>query len=215
MSPLKSNNYYHMKARWCISAIIFILTLFGVVNQQQIALPNQEIVLQFTDVQLSSDAAKNTIARVKGQLQAIGVDNLQVLEGENGQLKITYYSDADVASIQKTLSRENNLTLDYSDLNQDRSNLPHEEYDVSYNLDVFEIQKVNDTYSGEDGKVVLEPKPKNDRIYNPTFDVSSNDIRVSEKENLVKVAYKIAQQISFEIEEALHSIPEVRAGPIC
>ncbi|MEP5339744.1 MAG: hypothetical protein ABJL44_09585 [Algibacter sp.] len=215
MSPLKSNNYYHMKARWCISAIIFILTLFGVVNQQQIALPNQEIVLQFTDVQLSSDAAKNTIARVKGQLQAIGVDNLQVLEGENGQLKITYYSDADVASIQKTLSRENNLTLDYSDLNQDSSNLPHEEYDVSYNLDVFEIQKVNDTYSGEDGKVVLEPKPKNDRIYNPTFDVSSNDIRVSEKENLVKVAYKIAQQISFEIEEALHSIPEVRAGPIC
>ena len=194
--------------RWCISTIIFILTLFGVVNQQKLSVPNQEIVLQFTDAELTSNQVQSTIAVVKKQLQDIGVQNIRIKEGENGLLKITYYSDADVSSIQKS------LTLNYSILNEDTSNLPNEERDLSYDLDVYEIHNADYNYSDLDGKVVLEPKPKNDRIYNPTFDASSNDIRVSEKENLVKVAYKISHHISLEIEEALHIIPEVRAGPI-
>ncbi len=195
--------------RWCISAIIFSLTLFGVVSQQQLYVPNQEIVLRFTKVNLTSNQAQTTLAIVKKQLQDIGVENIRVKEGKNGLLKITYYSDADIASIQKTLS------LDYSALNHETSNIPNKDDNVRYNLDVYEIQKADDNYSGLNGKVVLEPKPKNDRTYNHTFDFSFNDISVvSEKENLFKVVYKVSQHISLEIEETLHIIPEVRAGPV-
>lgn len=202
-----------MKAKWCISAIIFILTLFGVVNQQQMVLPNQEIVLQFTDVELSSEAAQITIAKLKSQLQAIGVDNLKLEEGVNGQLKITYYSDADVASIQKKLSKIKIIALDY-DLNAEgHSKIPHENIEISYNLDVYEIQKTNDFLSDIDTKFVLEPKFKNDRSSSSNFDISFIDIQFNNQGELVKVAYKVSQNISIEISEALHIIPEVRAGP--
>lgn len=202
--------------RWCLSAIIFILTVCGVVNQQQISVPNQEIVLQFTDVDLTTEQAKNTIATVKKQLKAIGVENIKVKEGENGVLKITYYSNFDVASIQSTLSKERTLTLDYSTLNknQESSKLPIEDETIAYNLDVYEIHDANDSFSGLDGKVVLEPKPKNDRLYSPTFDVAFNSTNVKGEASLIKVAYRVSQHISLEIEEALHIIPEVRAGPI-
>ena len=93
-----------MMARWCISVLIFSLTLFGVVSQQQILVPNQEIVLQFEDVDLTSKQAENTVAIVKQQLQDLGAENIQVFSLENGKLKITYFSDSEVASIKETFS---------------------------------------------------------------------------------------------------------------
>ena len=41
-----------MKAKWHLSALLLILTLF-VVNQQQITSTNQEIVIQFDEAELS------------------------------------------------------------------------------------------------------------------------------------------------------------------
>ncbi|GAA4239174.1 hypothetical protein GCM10022291_32480 [Postechiella marina] len=205
-----------MKARWCISAIIFILTLFGVVNQHQTTLPNQEIVLQFTDVELTSDAAQHTIAMVKRQLQAIGVGNLRIKEGSNGKIKIAYYSDADVASIQKKLSNEKELALDYT-LNQEKkeSKFPSKDIQIGYDLDVYEIQKANDVLLDIDGKFVLEPKYTNDRSFNPNFDVSLPVINIKQTGDIAKVAYRVSRNIAIQISDALHIIPEVRAGPKC
>ena len=205
-----------MIVRWCISVLIFSLTLFGVVSQQQVLVANQEIVLQFEDVDLTSKQTENTVAIVKQQLQDIGAENIQVLSLENGKLKIAYYSDDDIASIKKIFSKENNLVLHLSSQtqNENSSEFPFEESNVSYNLDVYEIQKGHDSGWGFDGAIALDIEPKSDRFLDPNY-LSMQHIGYIYEDTLLQVAYKISREISIQLSSPLHSIPEVRAGPIC
>lgn len=205
-----------MIARWYISVLIFSLTLFGAVSQQQILVPNQEIVLQFEDVDLTSKQTENTVAIVKQQLQDLGAENIQVLSLENGTLKITYYSDAQVSSIKETFSEENNLALHLTSQIQDEdsSSFPFEESNISYNLDVYEIQNGHDSGWGFDGAISLEFEPKSDRFLDPN-DLSNQHVVYQYEDYLIQVAYKTCREITIQISDPLHTIPEVRAGPIC
>ena len=64
-----------MKTKWLLPIFIFILSLF-VVSQQQIAIPNQESVIQFSSADVSLFESQNAIAIVKKQLQDIGAENI-------------------------------------------------------------------------------------------------------------------------------------------
>jgi len=206
-----------MKKRWYISTLVVILTFLGVICHEQVSLPNQQIVLQFANTETTSNQAQKIIAIVKKQLQELGVHNIQVAKIENGSLRISYYSEADVARIKETFSKEKNIVLDYSTFNQDEIPVkpPSDKDSFSYDLDVYEIDNGDGSESGLNGKYVLEPKPKNDRFFNPNVYLSSSAIEVSQKDSLVKVAYKIRRNITISIDDTLHKIPEVRAGPIC
>ena len=57
-----------MRLNKYIGILILIVTFFGVASQQQTTVANQEIVLQFTDIQASSQEAQNTLEIVKKQL---------------------------------------------------------------------------------------------------------------------------------------------------
>jgi hypothetical protein len=204
-----------MNSRRYIGALIIVLTFLGVVYQQQNTLPNQEIVLQFTDVEVTSVETQNTIALVKEQLQNLGADNIQVKKTEEGTLKITYYSATNVSYIKRSLSEENVLTLDGNLDNQDRepSNLPIENSSISYNLNVYEIQNGNDTDWNFVENSILQIKSDNERLLNPNVFVSVIELDDKE-ENSYKVAYKISRNIALAIDNMSHNIPEVRAGPI-
>jgi hypothetical protein len=206
-----------MKKRWYISTLVVILTFLGVVCHKQVSLPNQQIVLQFANVNTTTNQAQKTIAVVKKQLQELGVQNIQVAEIENGNLRIRYYSDTDVASVKKIFSKEKNIVLDYSSFNQENNpvKLPANDDSLSYNLDVYEIDNGDYSELGFNGKFLLEPKLKNDRFFNPNVYLSANTISISEKDSIVKVTYKIRRNITIIIDNTLHKIPEVRAGPIC
>ncbi|WP_142785480.1 hypothetical protein [Changchengzhania lutea] len=206
-----------MNSRWCISTLIVILTLFGVVCQQQMSAPNQEIILQFTDAEVTSDEAQTTFAIVKQQLRDLGADNIQVTKQPNGSLKITYYSDTDVASIKKIFSKDLNVSLDYNSNtpNKERHQAPSDNEVASYNLDVYEIQDGNNTLWGSDGKYVLEPKLKTDQFFNPNILISVDDIEDISKNKITSVAFKVREQVTISIGDILHKIPEVRAGPVC
>ena len=202
-----------MIARWCISVLIFSLTLFGVVSQQQVVVANQEIVLQFEDVDLTSEQTENTVANVKQQLQNLGAEKIQVLSQGGSKLKITYYSDADISSIKETLAKEHSLALQVT--TQDKtSNFPFEDDHVSYNLDVYEIQQGQ--YSGWDfdGAITLKAEPKSDRFLDPN-NLTVENFGYHYEDNLIKLAYRIRREITIQIGDPLHTIPEVRAGPIC
>lgn len=204
-----------MLARWCISVLIFGLTLFGVVSQQQLAIPNQEIVLQFDDVSLNANQTENTVAIVKQQLQSIGAENIQVLELDNGTLKITYFSDADIASIKAKFSVENEIALQLTlpSKDTDSTEIPNKDSNVSYNLDVFEIQKTQDTGWDFDGVISLEFKSKSNRFLDPN-PLAISSIAYQCEDNLIQVTYRIRKDVAFKISDAQHAIPEVRAGPI-
>lgn len=201
-----------MNSRWYISALIIILTLLGsIASEQQDSVPNQELVLQFAGVEVSTQDAQQTIAFVKEQLQTAGVENIQVQKQNDGQLKITYYSDSDVDYIKELLSKDCKLEL--GSLSQDdQSNIPSEDDSIAYNLDVYEIQQGDDLSSLE-GKLALESKSENDRLINPNVFVSAEDIDVRELNRIVKVAYKFNRDIAIAINNRSLKIPEVRAGP--
>jgi len=206
-----------MIARWCISALIFSLTVFGVISQQQLAVPNQEIVLQFSDVELSSEDAKKTIATVKAQLLELGVENIKVKAQQNGKLKISYYSIADISSIKRNFSKSNDVILDYSVTKQDENSdkFPSQNDGVSYDIDVYEIQNHSDSEWDFDGAFVLDVEVKSDRFLDPNLYLSVSGLDLINTNNVVKLAYKVRRKITIEIGEASHSKPEVRAGPNC
>ena len=200
--------------RWYISTLIIFLTFLGVVNQQQISEPNQEIVLQFTNTEVTSHDTQYTIAHIKKQLEDLGVNHIQVTEKEKGQLVISYYSDVDVASIKKTLSKQERLALNNSNKNEDHSNsdFPLDEHSKSYNLDIYEIQK--DTASGWDlnGTSITELKSEVNRFSNPNLYAFIN--QSEDEKTIEKVAYKTHYNIAIAIDNISHKIPEVRAGPL-
>lgn len=205
-----------MKARIYSSALIIIITIFGIVFQKQISVPNQEIVFQFANDDVTSNDALKTIAIVTKQLQDLGVENILVKNLENGGLKITYYSDTDVASIKRVLSKEKSLELDYVLNNQDekQTNYPSEKKPINYDFDVFEIQNINDTDSNLEG-YVLELNLENDLFSSSNVDTSFAEIDSSEKDRLVKISYKVNRNIAIAIDNTSRKIPEVRAGPTC
>ena len=203
-----------MKAKWYLSAFIVILILLGV-SQQQFSVPNLEIVVQFSNDEVTLQETQNTIAIVKEQLQAIGVSNIQVHKEVNGKLKITYFSDVDVAAIKKIFSEEKELKLSYTSLFQveESSSFPSNKNSNRFKLDVFEIQKGIDA-EGDLNGFALELKPESDRFFNTVVYLSAINIDVKETNKAEKVAYTIQKNIAIAIDNSSHNIPEVRAGPV-
>ncbi|MBE9488733.1 MAG: hypothetical protein IMY67_00445 [Bacteroidetes bacterium] len=204
-----------MKARIHINVLIIILTIFGIVSQQQISVPNQEIVLQFANDDVTSEDALSTIAIVTKQLQDLGVENILVKNLEEGGLKITYYSNTDVASVKRVLSKEKKQEFDYTLNNQDeeQTKFPSDKEPINYDFDVFEIQNGNDTDWNLDG-YVLELNIENDLFFSSNVYMSIDEIDIKEKDRLVKISYKVNRNIAIAIDNTSHNIPEVRAGPI-
>ena len=202
-----------MKKAWYFGTLLILFTLLGF-NQNQISEPNQEIVLKFSDVDITSDEAQSTITHVKAQLLAIGVEKVQVQELNEGQLKITYYSDEDIESIKKLLSVDSKFELRIPQKgNTNTSGFPLKDHQKAYKLDVFKIHKGSDTGSGLDGKCVLNLKQDYDRFHNPKTYIFKKEVGSGNANNIVKEAFKIRRNIAIAIENTTRNIPEVRAGP--
>lgn len=196
-----------MKLKWYISALVIVLTLLGL-GQHQITVPNQEIVVQFSK-DASSEVTHDAIIIVKKQLQSIGADNIQIHKNSSG-LRITYYSNVDVASI-KTLLGSYSLEFDYTSSNPTKNS--SEENSKKFNLDVFEIQKSNRIDIDFEG-FVLEQKPETPRYYNPNFYFSNISLDIKEKHKIEVKKYNVQKSIAIAIDNISRIIPEVRAGPL-
>ena len=203
-----------MKPKWYLSTFILTVAFLGA-SLQQFSVPNQEIVLQFEDQEISLVETENAITNIKKQLQDIGVEKIQVYKSDNGVLKISYFSEIDVVSIKKIFSKEKALKLSYPslDLEEGTSKIPSKNKSNTYQLDVFEIQKSNGN-EGDSNGLVVELLPENDRSFNPDVYYSALMQDVRFKNKIEKVAYIIYSNISIEIDNSSYNIPEVRAGPV-
>lgn len=204
-----------MKMKWHISILILFLAFFGLISQNEVSVPNQEIVFQFNDVEVTSQEAQSTIAVVKKHLLDIGANNIHVKKGRNGKLKIAYHSDTDVACVKESLSKEKKISFDYIFDNEDEddhNNIPPDDNLICYNFDIYEIQNGADTDLDLNG-IVLKKKTNNDRFFDPNVFLSYNKIDVRKENRIFKVSYDLWRNIVFTIETPSYSIPEVRAGP--
>jgi len=205
---------WRMKPKWYLNTFILIIAFLGAVLQQ-FSVPNQEIVLQFEGHEISLDETENAIADVKKLLQDIGIKKIKVYKGANGVLKISYFSQVDVVSIKKIFSKEKALKLSYSslDFGENPFKVPTKKKSITYQLDVFEIQKSKENAIDSNG-LVIESSPENDRSFN--LDVYYPDLskELRLKNRIEKVAYNIFGNKSIEIDNASHNIPKVRAGPV-
>ncbi|MHA7059980.1 hypothetical protein ACWGOQ_0022325 [Aquimarina sp. M1] len=204
-----------MKKEWYFKILISVFALL-IIMQQQTVVPNQEIVLEFTDVSVTPLEAQNAITVVKKQLESIGVKNTRISkELYNGKLTIAYYSDADIESIKKILSVEHQIVLDHVLFDQQDTDKksPLDSDSSHYNVDVYKIQKHTDTDADFNGIYVLEIKQKQDRA-SGFYGYSSITVNTNHLDSLTKLSQKVNGAIAIAIDNTSYKIPEVRAGPI-
>lgn len=205
-----------MKRKWFFSVFVLTLVLLGY-DRQQAYVPNQEIVMQFVDADVTCDVTQIATTLVKKQLETIGVSNIQVWETAAGRLKITYYSDVDVASIKRLFSEAIHLELSHASMGFDedpkQDDFPLNHPSNGYDLNVCEIQNSYDAQIDFNGHL-LKLRIENESYYNPVLDMSFATINQDENKNREKVAYAIQKNKSLKIYNTSITIPEGRAGPI-
>ena len=196
-----------MNVKWYISTLALILIYFGA-SQEQVSLPNQEIVLEFIDTKVNKKDVKNTIADVKEKLLKVGVSNIKIKETKNGTLKISYYSVVHINNIKEALAKENQLFLNKNSDNKE-NNTTSSDYNIAA---IYDLTNEVDI-SNHNDKFVFEIKYNSDRFttnYNAAF---LRILKVHKANQLYKTAYKANKNDPFTKDYTSHKEPEVRAGP--
>lgn len=207
----------HLKPKWYLSAaLIFIVVLGGVLGKQHVIAPNQEIVLQFANTDITSSDAQYTITIVEQELQRIGAADIQVIEQEDGKMVISYYSDTNVEGIKEILSEQKELALGFVSNKKNRKPLqsPTKEKSKAYYLDVYEIKDGQNSLSDGDGKCAVELKSGQYRFLNPNFPILIDDGYSATGDLILKVSTAFQRSVALSTDNRLRKIPEVRAGPL-
>lgn len=202
-----------MNAKWYFSTLIIALTLLGVCQKQD-PVANQEIVMEFIDVQTTEEDVQEAIADIKVRLLDVGASNIKVQEAKGGTLKITYHSDVNVTSIKQILSKDSHLVLEYASSHSSKDSRPSDDTS-DYNLDVYEIKQGTESSNLGGGKYVLEVKYDYDRFTNPNVYFPFINKVTCKLNHSIKTAYKVNRKIAVAIDNTSHKEPEVRAGPNC
>ncbi|WP_339652042.1 hypothetical protein [uncultured Maribacter sp.] len=199
-----------MNAKWCVSTLIIILALLGL-SQEQTKASNQQILLQFTDVEFASENAHDEVlAAITKSLKVLGVDAIEIIENDGRQVSIRYYSDVDALSVKEFLTQENQLSLIYD--NELPLNFPKEQLPEKYNLIVSDLHQQAENGFNLNGNLVLIQKQDYDSFSNPVI-IQFNDRIVFKQNAIVHVSFKINRNIAIAIDNTSQTIPEVRAGP--
>lgn len=202
-----------MNLKGYLSTLIIILSLFGI-NWEPATVPNQEIVVQFDDGEISFDKAQSALTAVKQRLELIGVKNIRVVEASDGRLKITYFSDVDVADVKRILAEGHELFV--ASISFDKEEIPIEnpsKDDVfGYELNVCEIENFSDIHFDLNG-YILEPVPDTNNSVVPAQFTVAGENRFEPRSHIDRVAFSVYEERALQINNASYIIPEVRAGP--
>ena len=191
-----------MQAKWYFSTFFLIFIYFGAF-QEQVSIPNQEIVLEFVDANINEKDIEKSIAEVKEKLLKVGITNIVIHKSETSTLKISYFSKIDIKNIREILSKENQLVLN--------ANSPYKN-STNYNFDVYELNDATQL-SNVDKKFVFDIKYNSDRFTTVNYSTLIKNLESSTAEQLYKTAYKANKNSPFTKDKTSCKEPEVRAGP--
>jgi hypothetical protein len=195
-----------MKAKWYFGTLFLLFISFGAF-QEQVSIPNQEIVLEFVDAKINKKNIENTIAEVKEKLLNVGVTNINIRKTQNGTLKISYYSVFDINNIKVELAKQHKLIL-----NKNSDHKEKNENSSDYSIDIHELKNETDI-SNSDYKFVFDVKYNSDRYTNYNYYAFIKKTEQHKADQLFKTTYRVNKNSPFTKDKTSHTEPEVRAGP--
>lgn len=208
---IKFTYIWRMNFRKYIGALVFLLSGLGIFSQYDATKPNQEIVLQFQNEITDSDYTRNTITTITEQLQAIGVHGISISEHTNGTLRISYFSEAQVSEVRRSLSKHSELGLAMP--LSDSEKLPIEKEVGIYKLKVSEIQKTNDLTSGLSDRSIIVQKSDFERFLNPSDFHKHQTVNWTQYKGAIEKELCLPANLSSTPLRNPYVIPETRAGP--
>lgn len=200
-----------MKTKWYACALLSIFIFLAAI-QENTCVPNQEIVLEFVNLNTTEKDIDKTIFNVTERLVEAGASNINVQETENGALKISYFSIVNVANIKKKLLKNNVLDGNDNPFKDQEENYPLSDNESNYNINVYELSQESEI-SDFDGNSILEIKYDSHRYTNTQTFASINTILENKANNLFKIAYRLNKKRLIIADNTSNKIPEVRAGP--
>ena len=202
-----------MQTKWYLRSFVILVVLIGL-TLEQIAQPNQQIVVEFAGDSVSLSSAQNTIAAVTNKLQAIGAKSIKVKQGANGVLTISYYSTIDTEVVKGMLS-SNKEVLEGVASNDSSPKNQAPPFDTSsvYKLDVYEIQQQYDIKPDLNG-LVLTFEGKTHRYFIAKVYGAIGGNQIAQQNKITTVSFIAQGAVSLVLTDFSYKIPQVRAGPI-
>ena len=202
-----------MQTKWYLRSFVILVVLIGL-TLEQIAQPNQQIVVEFAGDSISLSNAQNTIAAVTNKLQDIGAKSIKVKQGANGVLTISYYSTIDTEAVKGMLS-SNKEVLEGVASNDSSPKNQAPPFDTSsvYKLDVYEIQQQYDIKPDLNG-LVLTFEGKTHRYFIAKVYGAIGGNQIAQQNKITTVSLIAQGAVSLVLTDFSYKIPQVRAGPI-
>lgn len=202
-----------MQTKWYLRSFVILVVLIGL-TLEQIAQPNQQIVVEFAGDSVSLSNAQNTIAAVTNKLQDIGAKSIKVQQGANGVLTISYYSTIDTEAVKGMLS-SNKEVLEGVASNDSSPKNQAPPFDTSsvYKLDVYEIQQQYEIKPDLNG-LVLTFEGKTHRYFIAKVYGAIGGNQIAQQNKITTVSFIAQGAVSLVLTDFSYKIPQVRAGPI-
>ena len=202
-----------MQTKWYLRFFVILVVLIGL-TLEQIAQPNQQIVVEFAGDSISLYNAQNTIAAVTNKLHDIGAKSIKVKQSANGVLTISYYSTIDTEAVKGMLSSNKEVLEGVaSDSSSTKNQATPFDTSSVYKLDVYEIQQQYDIKPDLNG-LVLTFEGKTHRYFIAKVYGAIGGNQIAQQNKITTVSLIAQGAVSLLLTEFSYKIPQVRAGPI-
>lgn len=193
--------------------LLVVLLAFLATFLEQTTVPNQQIVIQFSNEAHTTQDTENAIEAIQNKLQSIGATQIEIGQNNDGRLRITYHSNAEVTHIQNVLFNAEDFKLDYASTQNQPTNFPEERHTKNYELDVSEIKSSSDINWNFEGTRVTEVNQKTDHSNPIKVNSSAKQFNAKQSNEIIKVAVALNTTVAIVTDHLSYKIPEVRAGP--
>ncbi len=201
-----------MKTKLHFGVLLLFLAFLGTYIEQT-TVPNQQMVVQFSDTNITLEESENAITALQEQLLTLGVTHIQIGENAQGQLKITYHSDLEITRIQQAIFNADHVNVAFHTNQHTSLPLSESHGEKQYKINISEITTSNDGNWDFNGLQIVEHNQKFDRFsYFKTHSSGLQNEQIPHNYNLQTVVVCRANTawLRTPISDV---IPEVRAGP--
>ena len=201
-----------MQTKWYIRSFVILAALIGL-TLEQIAQPNQQIIIDFGSDTISVISAQKTITTITNELKVLGAKKIKVQQGIHGDLTISYYSTIDTKEIKGLLFSKKEFLHEFAScITLPKNQTPPFDTRYVYKIDVHEIQKRTDIEPDLNGLIVTF-EGKTHRYYLAKVYDAVNNSQTARQNKITELSYIAQCAVSLTVTEFSYKIPQVRAGP--